>query len=367
MTLPGDSSNSAPGMDSITWNPALNNIGYILDETGFSGQVIWPDPASAFVDYLHGQTSFFLTTQEKSKALHPLDNYSLLLSRDPLDVSLPLLSSSTGSSHLGPSAGRDDVETSNSGVSWDIISMFASSFIPDLSHAALQDTASLSRELFGILCEYSRMMLEPNFWSPFIHHRLYRCSKDGMAEALGISLACVSAYLSSVESSFEFVDNMINSQRERLVREFHLYSDRPETCLAALHAVCLYQILGLFGGPSVDSPRLGHSTPLKDRSERSREDSGKASELHGSFLLKMTRPLCKLHQKALGRYEVGWSEWKFTESLRRNVFLVHIVNILAAEARTLHSDYFEPLNNAMILQMPLPGPEYMWCACSDAE
>lgn len=132
------------------------------------------------------------------------------------------------------------------------------------------------------------MMLQPNFWSPFIHHRLYRCSMDGMAEPLGIALACVSAYSSSVESSFEFVDNMISSQRERLVREFHLYSDRPETCLAALHAVCVYQILGLFGGPSVDSPRSGHSTPFKDGSERRREESGKAAELHGSFLLKVS-------------------------------------------------------------------------------
>jgi hypothetical protein len=81
----------------------------------------------------------------------------------------------------------------------------------------------------------------------------------------------------------------------------------------------------------------------------------------------MTRRLCKLHQKAFGQNEVCWSEWKFAESLRRNVFFVHIVNIVAAEARKLHHDYFEPLNDAMILQMPLPAPESMWRACSDAE
>lgn len=81
----------------------------------------------------------------------------------------------------------------------------------------------------------------------------------------------------------------------------------------------------------------------------------------------MTRRLCKLHQKDLVQNEVGWSEWKFIESLRRNVFFVHIVNILAAEARKLHHDYFEPLNDALILQLPLPAPESMWRACSDAE
>jgi hypothetical protein len=381
ITLPADSSNSAPSIDGIAWSPVLNNFGFGLDGTGFS------DTASAFIDYLHGQTSYLLTPQEKSKAPQALDDHSLLLSGDQLNVSLPPLSSSAGSTHRRSSAGRENAEI-------DMINMFASSFVPDLSHSALRDTTSLSEELFGILREYPRMMLQPNFWSPFIHHRLYRCSKDGMAEPLGIALACVSAYSSSVESSFEFVDNMINAQRERLVREFHLFIDRPETCLAALHAVCIYQILGLFGGPSVDSPRSprsSHSTLYRNGSERRREDLGKVAELHGSFLLKvsprfyrssplsqiltthtlttaqMTRRLCRLHQKAVGQNHVGWSEWKFAESLRRNVFFVHIVNILAAEARKLHHDYFEPLNDAIIQQIPLPAPESMWRACTEAE
>ncbi|KAF2638893.1 hypothetical protein P280DRAFT_64867 [Massarina eburnea CBS 473.64] len=353
MTLPGDAASGAPSMDGIAWSQALNDIGFLLDGNGF------PDPASGFMDHLHGQASFFLTPQERFKAMHPSDDHSLLLSGESLDISLPPLSSSAGSSHRELSAGRDD-ET-------DITNMFASTFIPDLSLPALRDTTSLSQELFGILGEYPRMMLLPNFWSPFIHHRLYRCSKGGIAEPLGIALACVSAYSSSVESSFKFVDNMINSQREQLVHGFHRYSDRPETCLAALHAVCMYQILGLFGAPSVDSPRSGQNTPYKDGNDLHREDSGKAAELYGSFLLKMTRRFCKLHPKALGQNEGGWVEWKFAESLRRNVFLVHSVNILAAKARKLHHDYFEPLDDATILQMPLPAPESMWRACSDAE
>ena len=278
MALPGDGSNGAAGLDSITWSPVLNSIGFMLDGTGF------PDPASGFLDHLHSQTSFFLTPQEKSKVPHPLDDHSLLLSGDPLDVSLPPLSSSAGSSHREASLGRDDAETG-------IANMFASSFVPDLSHSALRDTTNLSQQLFGILREYPRMMLQPDFWSPFIHHHFYRCSKGGIAEPLGIALACMSAYSSSVESSFEFVDNMINSQRERLVREFRLNTDRPETCLAALHAVCMYQILGLFGGPSIDGPRSGQSTPFKDGTERRREDSGKAAELYGSFLLKVSTPI----------------------------------------------------------------------------
>ncbi|KAJ5363976.1 uncharacterized protein N7496_009689 [Penicillium cataractarum] len=369
VAMPGNGSHSTSGMDGIAWSPALDNIDLMLssmgDGTGFPGQNTWPDLGSGFVgEHLHGQpASFYIAPQEKSKTPHPLDNPSMLLSGDPLDIPLPPLSSSGGSSHRELSAGRDDAETSNPGGT----SIFASNFAPDLSGPALRDTANLSHELFGILRGYPQLMQQPGFWSPFIHHRLYRCSKEGMAEPLGIALACVSAYSSSVESSFEFVDNMINSQRERLLREFNNYSDRPETCLAALHAVCLYQILGLFGGSSVDTPKSGNSTPFKDANERRREDSGKVAELHSSFLLKMTRRLCKVHQKTLGGNEPGWSEWKFAESLRRNVFFIHIINILAAEARELHYDYFEPLNDAMVLQMPLPAPEYMWRACSEEE
>jgi hypothetical protein len=44
-----------------------------------------------------------------------------------------------------------------------------------------------------------------------------------------------------------------------------------------------------------------------------------------------------------------------------------MINILGAKARSLHHHYFEPLNDAKILQMPLPAPESMWRACSDPE
>ncbi|KAJ5708754.1 hypothetical protein N7488_008555 [Penicillium malachiteum] len=209
----------------------------------------------------------------------------------------------------------------------------------------------MSQALLQILCEYPRLMLQHQFWSPFIHHNFYRCSQNGMAEPLGIALACVSAYFSSVESSFAFVENMINSQRERLVRDFRNSIDRPETCLAALHA-----ILGIFGQKYADGGNEQHQ-----------EDSRKAAELHSFFLLKMTRCLCKVHKKAIEGNEMSWSEWKFNESLRRNVFFVNIVNILAAEARSLQYDYFEPLDDVMILKMPLPAPEGVWRACSEDE
>jgi hypothetical protein len=205
---------------------------------------------------------------------------------DGFSLSFP--SSSSGTSNHDAPAAQDHVEAHGT----DDTSMFANNFMPDLSHTALQDTSSLSQELFSIFHNYLKSMVQRAFWSPFIHHQLYRCSQGDMAEPLGIALACVSAYSSAVESSFNFVDNMVNSQREQLVHDFHLYSDRPETCLAALHAVCMYQILGLFGQKSVEGIGSGQSTPSKPGYDRHREDLGKPAELYSSFLLKVSTTMC---------------------------------------------------------------------------
>ncbi|WEW56953.1 hypothetical protein PRK78_002412 [Emydomyces testavorans] len=226
------------------------------------------------------------------------------------------------------------------------------------SGLTFENSTELYQELFQMVREYPRKMLQRDFWSPFIHHRLYRCAKDGMAEPLGIALACISAHENLVESSSSFIDNMINTQREKLIRGFHLYSDRPETCLAALHAVNIYQILGLFDNPSV----------VPNNGDRWREKSGPGAEWHSSFLLKMTRRLCSMHQYAFRPdKETDWSRWRFAESLRRNVFLVNLINVLAAKSHKFHHDYFEPLDDAMILQMPLPATEQMWRACSERQ
>ncbi|KAJ5392964.1 hypothetical protein N7465_011938 [Penicillium sp. CMV-2018d] len=61
------------------------------------------------------------------------------------------------------------------------------------------------------------------------------------------ALACVGAYASTAGSDSGVVDRMISEEREKLVRNFHSYTDTLEFCLAALHAVCIYQIMGLFG------------------------------------------------------------------------------------------------------------------------
>lgn len=84
----------------------------------------------------------------------------------------------------------------------------------------------------------------------------------------------------------------------------------------------------------------------------------------------MTRRLCKSQHETLyihHQNETNWTRWRFTESLRRNVFFVNIINIQSAKAQKFSGDYYEPLDDDMILTLPLPASESMWRAPSEVE
>ena len=166
--------------------------------------------------------------------------------------------------------------------------------------------SSEGHDLISVIRSYPRLMLRDDFWSPCIHHRLYRCAKSGMAEPLGIALVCVSSHVSAVASSNSFVRNMIDGQRERLVSEFSAIGASPETSLAALHAMCIYQIIDL-----LDCEPHEPDTGIKIGVGRGARDGGAkngfvAAELHQSFLLKVSHVLplkrpVRLLSRLLGR------------------------------------------------------------------
>ncbi|KAF3015455.1 hypothetical protein E8E15_004043 [Penicillium rubens] len=246
--------------------------------------------------------------------------------------------------------------------------IFGHTFIVGLGRQIRSGTSSLRQEMLEHLRGYPGLILDREFWSPFVHHRLYRCSLGGMAPPMADALACVGAYASAAGSGSGFVDRMISQEREKLVRNFHSYTDTPEFCLAAMHAVCIYQIMGLFGDSFI--PAAVKKPVFSNGSEERWEEFERHAELYSSFLLKMTRRLSSIHSKALQIHhedENDWNQWKFMESLRRNFFFVHIINILESKARKLNESYFEPLNDNMILKLPLPAPERMWRACSAEE
>ncbi|KAJ5394603.1 uncharacterized protein N7487_012244 [Penicillium crustosum] len=246
--------------------------------------------------------------------------------------------------------------------------IFGHTFKAGLGHQIRTDPKSLCQEILEHLREYPSLILDRDFWSPFVHHRLYRCSLGKMAPPMTDALACIGAYASTAGSDSGFVDRMISEEREKLVRNFHSYTDTPEFCLAAMHAVCIYQIMGLFGNNFLSA---AVKKPMRSKgSEERQQEFERSAELYSSFLLKMTRRLSSVYSKALQIHhedENDWNQWKFMESLRRNFFFVHIINILESKTQKLNENYFEPLNDNMILRLPLPAPERMWRACSTEE
>lgn len=48
------------------------------------------------------------------------------------------------------------------------------------------------------------------------------------------------------------------------------------------------------------------------------------------------------------------------ETVRRTVFLVNIINILAGHDNGCPSPYYEPLDDDLIFRMALPAPDALW-------
>lgn len=228
-----------------------------------------------------------------------------------------------------------------------------SSSPPAVALEAIQSGGPFSvTEIMKVICDYPKQMLRPNFWSPFVHHRHYRCSQGGLAEPIAIALCCVSANQQFAESSLSFLCNLINTQRQRLVDEFPTKSENLEDAMAALHAMCIYQI----------------ETILVFRSQKSGKPQLSSAELHQHFLLQMTRRLCQKHMNCVTLKDnnaIDWHAWALAETLRRTTFLVNMVNELSYHAKALELVYYEPLNPSLVLDMPLPAPDSMWHALNE--
>lgn len=209
-------------------------------------------------------------------------------------------------------------------------------------------------EITTVICHYPNQLLRETFWSPFAHHRHYRCSQGGLAEPIAVALCCVSANKQCVESSLSFVCKMINDERERLVNEFPTKSENLEDALAALHAMCIYQI----------------ETILVTQSQKSIEQKISSAQLYHHFLLKMTRRLCQEHfERASLKDDTAseWHSWTIAETLRRTSFLVSMVNELSYHINSINRVYYESLHESLVMDMPLPAPDSMWRALNEVE
>lgn len=221
--------------------------------------------------------------------------------------------------------------------------------------AGPRDLKSAQPTLFGdldvmkLVQSYPAMLLQKSFYPPFVHHQLYRCAEGGVVGPLANALCCVSAYSSMVAGNKNFVYNMINTEREHLVRGFHAWSSSDVNALGALHAMCVYQIIGL----------LDVTDPAQIRN----------AEYQHPFFLKLARRICQGNlSSAVGTNETAsWRSWIVEETLRRILFLVNLVNTLSRRTHSHNPSYYEALDEDLIFDMALPAPDPMWKASTPEE
>jgi len=77
-----------------------------------------------------------------------------------------------------------------------------------------------SDELVETIMEIPKLMLDRQYWPPFVHCSIYRCAQGEVAPPVAIALSCVGAFCNMLPASESFVYDMINRERENLVTSF---------------------------------------------------------------------------------------------------------------------------------------------------
>jgi hypothetical protein len=224
-----------------------------------------------------------------------------------------------------------------------------------VSLAATADPKSAPEAIMGdmdlirLVQSYPGMMLQRTYYPPFAHHTLYRDPDGEVAGPMANALYCVDAYTTMAPSSESSVYNMVNTERDRLVRGFHSWSWIDINALDALHTMCVYQILGLLN--TKDSTQIRNA------------------ELQHPLFLKMAGRLCQeyLQSDTSQDENSDWETWVIAETLRRTLFLVNIVNTLSRRIHAQSPAYYEALDEGLIFSLALPAPDPMWKACTAQE
>lgn len=130
----------------------------------------------------------------------------------------------------------------------------------------------------------------------------------------------------------------------------------------ALHAMLVYEILGM-SIPPVDE---------NDNWKRKPRPNG----LKSPFLSKMTqcfsRSYLETHDTTLmppADANTSWNQWAVTETARRTIFLANIANFFSNRNHESgqQSPYYEPLNDDLIMNLPLPCSHALWSARTEEE
>ncbi|KAF2854605.1 hypothetical protein T440DRAFT_504873 [Plenodomus tracheiphilus IPT5] len=222
---------------------------------------------------------------------------------------------------------------------------------------------STSLDAVRILGEYPAKLLSEELVAPFLHRTLYSDAVPDMTSLPWTSMAiCCGSGLDS-KNSKRFVRRAIDAARQRLIEAFPSYECMQQW--DALHAMLLYEVLELRESLGDELETWKHGPRVKG--------------LRSPFLLKMTHCYARSYP-AIRNPDIdvfsdpgsaptstiasSWARWRITETARRTVFFANTLNFYINHNHVTGEQlpYYEPLDDDLILNMPLPCSEAAWNA-----
>lgn len=207
-----------------------------------------------------------------------------------------------------------------------------------------------------ILTQYPDLLLKDDFSSPFLHRALFAENSVDMTKLPHTSMAiCCGSGRDSINGA-RYIQRAMDAQRQMIIEGYPMY-----VCIEqwdALHAMLLYEILELSIAQDVEIEYW------------KRKICGKG--LKSPFLLKMAVCYTNEHSKALmltPETEKSWVPWAVAETIRRTVFLANMVNFISNwnHETGKQSPYYDPINDELILSLPLPCSQRLWNARSEED
>lgn len=243
----------------------------------------------------------------------------------------------------------------------------SSAFLDSLAIPGMADLSSDEsviqcplRGLIQVLEQYPRHLLRDDFIPPCLHRSLYDEDVPDIATLARTSMAvCCGSAMETAEGK-RFARHAMEVERQRLIASYRMYSCMHQW--DALHAMLVYSILEL-------------RASLAEGNDSWKQKSY-SKGLKAPFLVKMTRDFIQSHTLPGGNLTAqahipiqSFQQWTTTETARRTVFLANIVHFLSNHDPETGetSPFYEPLDDELVLNMPLPSANTVWAARTEHE
>ncbi|KZM27772.1 sequence-specific DNA binding RNA polymerase II transcription factor [Ascochyta rabiei] len=236
----------------------------------------------------------------------------------------------------------------------------SSGFTPPLPPPPPPPSTS-SLELAQLISKYPTYLVKDEITAPFLHQDLYNDTVPDMTSLPLTTTAICCGSSVNLKENARFISRAVDAERQRLIEAFPSYHCMQQW--DALHAMLLYEILEL-------------RESLGDKLEAWKHKS-KIRGLRSPFLLKSYPEILNPDLKVFSdpssaptsTISSPWARWKITETARRTIFFANIVNYYINHNSTTKQQlpYYEPLDNELILNMPLPCSHAAWVARDEQE